>query len=339
MKANLKYIIILLLCFVILIFIEISRPRPVDWSHSFSKDHKKPYGSYVLFEIFKNIFHDRDFKESELTIYRTVLGDSNNVNTNYILINNTFHLNIFEANKLMKFVHEGNTAFIVANSFHGHFADSLNLETDLKLSYADSVSLNFVNPSLKSDEYFQLKPNEGKFYFSKFDTANSVILGVNNNNRVTFIKTKFGNGTFYFSSVPIIYTNYYLLHLGFAEYIAKSLSYLQEGNIIWDEYYKVNKRIIETPLRFILSNESLKWAYYLVLAGFLLFLIFRSKRMQRMIPVITTNRNTSLEFISIISKLYFHAKDHKGIAQKRVLYFLDFVRSQYYLKTNKFTRN
>jgi hypothetical protein len=152
-------------------------------------------------------------------------------------------------------------------------------------------------------------------------------------------KLKFGKGEFYISCVPIVYTNYYILYMDVTEYIAASFSYLRSDIIVWDEYYKKNKRTIETPLRFVLSNEALSWAYYLMLSLFILFIIFKSKRVQRIIPVIKPLKNTSIEFISIISKLYLKTKDHTGIARKRVIYLLDFIRSKYLLDTSKFSKD
>jgi hypothetical protein len=86
-----------------------------------------------------------------------------------------------------------------------------------------------------------------------------------------------------------------------------------------------------TPLRFILSNEPLRWAYYLAILSILLFMIFEAKRKQRIIPIIKPLANTTLEFISTIANLYLQKKDYKNIAEKKIVYFLDSIKTNYLL--------
>jgi hypothetical protein len=303
--------------------IEISRPHPIDWSPGFSQTQKKPYGSYIVFQIMEQIFPQSKIRISERSIYNTVYNFPSDSSTIYLFINDVFDLSKFEFNKLIYFVEEGNTAFLSANIFHGALADCLNILSDFQISYQDTSEINLVNPELKREKNYKLKPNEAPFYFSKFDTANTTVLGRNKYNQVNYIKIKMGKGNFYLSSVPIVYTNYYLLYMDIAEYISGSFSYLEPDIIIWDEYYKKNKETIKTPLRFILSNTSLSWAYYLLISFFVLFIFFKSKRMQRIIPVFSPLKNTSMEFVSIIGKLYFRTKDHTGIAKKRIVHLLD----------------
>ena len=59
----------------------------------------------------------------------------------------------------------------------------------------------------------------------------------------------------------------------------------------------------ETPLRFWLQNEPLRWAAYLTIAGLLLFCVFYARRRQRVIPVVEEPKNRSLEFVKLIGTL------------------------------------
>ena len=85
--------------------------------------------------------------------------------------------------------------------------------------------------------------------------------------------------------------------------------------------------------RVIFDSVPLRIAFYIIIAGLLLFMIFRAKRTQRAIPVINAPVNSSLEFLSTISNLYYRKKDFKDIAEKRHAYLLDFIRKNYYLST------
>jgi hypothetical protein len=89
-----------------------------------------------------------------------------------------------------------------------------------------------------------------------------------------------------------------------------------------------------TPLRFILSNESLRWAYYITIVSVLVFIGFEMKRKQRIIPVIPPLENTTLEFVGTIGNLYYQSAEHKNIAEKKINFLMDQIRSKYWLNTN-----
>jgi hypothetical protein len=50
-----------------------------------------------------------------------------------------------------------------------------------------------------------------------------------------------------------------------------------------------------SPMRFILNNPPLRYAWYLLLLGLLIFVLFNAKRKQRIVPVIEPLKNTSLD--------------------------------------------
>ncbi len=61
----------------------------------------------------------------------------------------------------------------------------------------------------------------------------------------------------------------------------------------------------------------------------LLFIIFKARRKQRIIPVVTPPENESLRFIEMVGKLYFQRGDNKDLAQKKSLYFQEYIRSHF----------
>ena len=69
--------------------------------------------------------------------------------------------------------------------------------------------------------------------------------------------------------------------------------------------------------------------------GLILFVIFRGKRVQRIIPVITKLENSTVDFTRTIGELYYQHGDFTNIIDKKIQYFLEFVRTNYYLDTNQ----
>ena len=69
------------------------------------------------------------------------------------------------------------------------------------------------------------------------------------------------------------------------------------------------------------------------LAALLLFVVFRAKRRQRVVPVVAPPRNTTLDFVATVGRLYYQHGDHANLASKRVAYFLDHLRTRLRLPT------
>ncbi|MEJ0057383.1 MAG: hypothetical protein WDN75_18035 [Bacteroidota bacterium] len=63
-------------------------------------------------------------------------------------------------------------------------------------------------------------------------------------------------------------------------------------------------------------------------------MIFESKRKQRIIPIIRPLENTSLEFVGTIGNLYYQRSDHKNIAEKKIIFLFDQIRTRYFLNPN-----
>jgi len=340
LKTERKYILIVIALFAIMVAVEYNAPKPVNWSVSFSKKDKIPYGCYVLFDYLNDIFPGKDINTSNKPVYNT-LEDNDEHHTNYIIINEYLEIDTLDLVYLTDYVKKGNSVFIAADSYEGPLADSLKLGTgagyDMNLLKNDSISLNFSNPSIHSSTNFKYRNGSVNNYFTKFDSSKTTILGTNSNDKATYIKVKFGDGAFYLNTAPYAFTNYNALKGNNGEYIYRALSCLPIANTTWDEYYKPGSHRQETPLRFILETPTLKAAYWLLIIGLLLYIIFEGKRTQRPIPVIAPLKNTNLEFVETIGRLYYQKGTNSGIAHEKIIFFLDHIRSTYNLSTTVFS--
>lgn len=75
------------------------------------------------------------------------------------------------------------------------------------------------------------------------------------------------------------------------------------------------------------------FAWYLLLLLGILYLLLRSRRRQRIVPVLEPNTNTSLEFVSTIGRLYFLQNDHKQLCLQKMRLFHQFIRERYGLQS------
>ena len=134
-------------------------------------------------------------------------------------------------------------------------------------------------------------------------------------------------------SEPLIVTNFYLLKPESKNYVQDVFSYLSERETVW--FSGANKNVAESrsPLRFILANPPLRYAWWLLLAGLVLFIIFNAKRKQRIVPIVEPLKNKSVEFVKSIGNLYLQEGDFHDMMAKKAQYFLNRVRMDLLIDT------
>jgi hypothetical protein len=334
-----KFTIPLVLLFAAFVVIQLLMPKPLDWKQSFSSKDKIPFGTEALYLLSEDIFPGKSITPVRQTIYEQLNNwEVPNVD-NYIFITNELDLPKEDVNRLLNFVRRGGSVFITARRFSGPLADTLKLKTfshsffnPVDTTHTDSIGIEFIDSKTleRTGSYF-FKSNIASSYFESYDTAYTKILARNTSEEVVFINTKYGKGNIFLSTNPLLFTNYYVLDSIGSGFIAHALSHLPIRDILWDEYYKPGKGKLDSPLRFILSEPSLKWAYFVALFTLLIFTFFTAKRKQRIIPIIQPEVNNTVEFAETIGKLYQNYGDFKDIANKRILYFFDQIRLKYKL--------
>jgi hypothetical protein len=332
-KRNIKFLVPLIVTLTILSIIKIVEPEEVDWTKSFAKKDKIPYGGYIIYDIIPNLFPDNEFVLKELPIYN-ILKDSYYYGTNYVFINTYFSPDRLDAEYLLDYVAQGNNVFISAFGIYGDLADSLKIETFDEFFSEDSVNINFSISELRTEKGYTYFTGNFENYISEFDTTLVQVLGKNENGNVNYLRIRYGNGNFFLNTVPLAFTNYHLISSSSNDYVYKALSHLPIQKTFWDDYYKDGNKYTASALQYILSQESLKWAYYTILFSVVLFIFFFGRRKQRIIPVIQPLTNTTVEFVETVGNLYYQQKDYKNIAKKKIAYFLDFIRNKYFIKTS-----
>ena len=136
------------------------------------------------------------------------------------------------------------------------------------------------------------------------------------------------------TSFPKAFTNYFILKDNNLEYTAGLLSYLdRNGQIYMDNFHKSGKSFYTSPMYLFLNTKEFKWAYYLILIGALIYIIFEGKRKQRAIPVVTPLKNQTLAFTRTIADMYFEKGELPLITKHKIDYFLEYIRSKLHAST------
>jgi hypothetical protein len=339
LKSKRTYFFVIIMAFLGIFLVEYLQPKPVNWKQTYSKSDKIPYGNYILFDRLSDIFNVSEAKTSYTTLFELDRNEHTEL-YNLIFINEDFDPDKIDIEIILKMAEEGHHFFIAAHEFGGKFADTLGIKINFDHDYlfasddsiqTDSLSLSFHDPKLTLSKPCFYRVGSAPFYFVPDSMPTAEVLGSNSNHKPTFLRIPRGEGVIYLSTTPLAFTNYYMLKAHNYEYVATALSYLPQRSVIWDEYYKSGREGARTPFRFLLSHETLKTAWILLLGTVLLFMIFRAKRRQRVIPIIKPLQNDSLEFAKTIGRLYFHYGDHKNVAVKKIAHFQEFTRSRFHL--------
>jgi hypothetical protein len=132
-----------------------------------------------------------------------------------------------------------------------------------------------------------------------------------------------------------VFTNFQLLKNKNYQYTQELLSVIPNDESVFWYTYDFNERINhqQSFMKVILKYDSLRWAWYFILMGFIFYMFFNAKRKQRVVPIITPLPNTTVDFTKTIANLYFQEKDYKDILNKKIVFFLEKIRQEYYIDT------
>ncbi|MEL6141229.1 MAG: DUF4350 domain-containing protein [Bacteroidota bacterium] len=219
---------------------------------------------------------------------------------------------------------------------------------DVETFYEDTISLYLENPRLLPSN-----PAELSFVY-RFEPTNHPwnyvdsaricdpeygveVLGTLDSGRNNFLRLEWGNGYFYLHTNPELFTNYFLADSSRYDYPRAVFSYLTPGTVYWDEYSRTyrppprqNNRTPYNPnggrellsdnhaLRYILDQPALAFAWFLLLISAFLYIVFRGKRRQRIIPVRPPKENTSKQFVDTIARLTQQHGDHARLAKREI---------------------
>ena len=368
MKKNRTPIILAVIAIVLIgamfYYVYVSNQPKFDWEEgswekkAYDEQNDQPYGSKVLHRLLENVGEGRKLVDLEDNVGKELPVDSNSVGHNYVFIGEAIFMDSLGRDRLLDFVAAGNTALISSKTIpfdlmtfvyfdecedapwndYGMFKDSLAYFSLRTPSLPDSITKFFFAN--------QNKPQPYNWHYIEYyhfcDSLKPHPLGYLNKDWVNFAEFPHGKGRFLLHTNPIAFSNFSLSRPETRPYVAGVLSHLSPGNIYWDAVSRVPEEVgrrrngtqnrdfsDEHLLSYILKQPALAWAWYLLAALAIIWLLFRAKRRQQVIPVLPKNENSSYEFISTIAHLHFREKNYAGLSTQGMRHFLAQLRERY----------
>ncbi len=308
---------------------------------------KEPMGGYIAYHYLNSLFNYgvTDVTNKSFSKLRYEINYSRSM---YVIVAKHVLMNREDLESMMNYVSNGNTLFISADYIDKKLVDTLGV--DISFDFSQYLFASSEYQMDKKDTWVSVahetssKPKNYGFYFipfdndvNSYDTANTQILGYNESGDPNFIAINHGQGKFIFHTAPAAFSNYFLLKGDNREYLEKAFSYfdVQTTSVYWDNFYRLRRSTEEdfSIIGFFKKHPPLYWAFFIVVALLLLFITFGAKRRQRFVPERFPNTNTTVSYTETIGRLYLQKKDNMNITLKMFTYFLEFVRSSYYLNT------
>ena len=358
------------LAFILLIYFfgtsEGEEPYVTDsWEKTYDPLDKGPYGTFVLKELLDTNGLFGNFLDLNMPL-EDGLVDNEDVNDIYFYVGENSYLPDSTSEFLLDFVWEGNTAFLSTHDIPWGIEKRLMEDGEDFYESRQSVDtiqyFKFEHPSLASRRYetpyiYRNEISEDNWVFMSneglelYGEDTSLVLGTNTKGRINFMKVKYGYGELYFHSTPYQFTNVNMFKKDGFQYAEHMLAHIPPGRIQWDRYnlephYNFDFNDGEgdgsggsdprkSILQFILDNPPLLWASILLVVSALLFVVFKGRREQKILPATESKENTSLEYINTLASLYLQQRQHKKLIVLKEKTFINFIADHYYITSKK----
>ena len=357
MKAS-RWFIVFIVAFLLIMFaIEYNLPKKFVWTPTFSHYDEQPLGC-ALFDSLLSSSLPHGYSLSKETFYQ--MEEDTVDKMGILVIANSLSMVKADVNALLKMAERGNKIMLVSNNYPKLLEDTLGFYCTYShfnaaafRKYASSIfrkdSIYWVADSVYSRQLYRCYPQFCNSSFRRYDSkvirklaekdmtdaigdmlADSDSVKVYSNYHPLLAMARpWGEGEIILVSTPLLFTNYGVLDENNANYIFSLLSQMGELPIVRSEgYMKATAQVQQSPLRYLLAHQPLRWALYLTMITILLFMIFTAKRRQRAIPVVREPANKSLEFTELIGTLYFQKKDHVDLVRKKFAYLAEELRRE-----------
>lgn len=338
------------ICFILLVSCvggcRKTQPALPDLREKYLYTDTKPFGTFVAHALVDNIYDDKFIQKTNRSFAKEFTSVEDTASL-YFSISRNFLPDEKDVYALLDYVNHGNTAFISASLIDTvllgkMYCNQVNYDWLFRLNAASyrNTSVRLIKAATTLKDSFSYFYYPFANHFSSINNADCRIVGYNEDDKPNWLVFFWGKGRLYLHSDPRAFSNYFLLTNNNVGYLKQVLQLLPQKpeHVYWDNYYnRINYKSTSkksfSSLRAIFDHPSLTTAFWISLVLLGLYVLFNSKRHQRIIPVIKPVENTTIAFAQAIAGLYLQEKNNKSIADKMITYFNEHVRSRYFLNT------
>lgn len=333
-----------------------------NWGHTLAKAEREPYDLLVFYKTLKHTFGSK-YKESGIADSAgAVTKELTKIDPEgvYFFAGNSAYFSDKDSRAIAHFVSDGGTAFLLTEKIPDNFFTQIegNVYLDIATIFLDSMSTSFSHPSLDKKPYsfnqwIRNKKVSGEWHFitekqrdingETDGTASrgwkkyaiySEYITLSKVEKVgpDFIKIPHGKGNIFLHVNPILFGNFYMKTPLGRDYAAAVIQHIPNKTLfvhLGAGYPRPETQVgisDKSVYSFIQQNAPLRYAWWLLCGGMLLFLLTGGRRKQRSIPVLAAPSNSTLALVESIGYFYFREKNHALVYRREWNQFQNFAR-------------
>lgn len=319
-----------------------------NWDDQYVLTSKNPKGLFHWNSVLKMRLN-KNKEIGTIDYLYSIDSISKKINPSFIFVGDYFVLYQEEIDSLLSRVKNGAKLFISSEKIDGTFYRSLFEDVQLGFYYDTTITVatniktfNFV--SLHQGFAVAKKWTGYKFTQMKDSLQFNSLSGYGNLMNSGVIK--FGKGEIFLNTTPELFTNYQFLTTDGYNYSKTWLSQIPKDQpIYWLEIGRYKKTIVNhesedeernsSYLQFIFQDRYRNIAISLFFIGIILFILFRAKRMQPIIPILSKKPNMSLIFADTITSIYFNQRNPMVMTRIQKANFYSIIQKHFNVDLSK----
>jgi len=316
------------------------------WNTEYGILSKDPRGLGFFNELLKTHVQDSVYI---LQSWEQLDSIPNHDSATYIFIGEAFGLYSYEFDEIDTYIDSGATLFMAYDQITQNLYERYFEPNVYQWDYSNKLYVALGDTSLAYHPVFQNDTIQADWYMFQSSLIKDTLhrpFAWAMNYPIAYESSQ-KKGLVVMHSIPRLFCNYQVITPnGFAHAEVMLRRIPKNKPVIWVEYGRRstnisnapsdpnsdettggNKKIDNSYLQFIMRTPALRWAFLLGILVFLLYVLFRAKRREAILPGVPEKRNMSLAFVETLSSIYLSRNSPYSI--------LLVLRKNFYMAINR----
>ena len=323
-----------------------------NWEVKFMPFDKDPRGTYLFHRILQTHIGKNDLYVANTPDQLDSILHMNRKPKTYLFVGNIFGMESKLIDSVYLEIQKGSDLFLSFHQITENITEKFFDELDFRSDYDDN---QFVyTPRGKYQLYNFYQKDTVAFEWlafgdvATFGNSRSLSSFMEMDN---FIEIDLRKGKAYFHTNPNMFYNYQLKRNDGFRYTRYVVDYLPQNQDVvllelgrmpdnqgaedTDDQTGPEGKKDDSYLKFLLQDPYLRTALLLLIAGVILYVIFRSRRKRPTVPFIGKKKDMTLAFAETITSIYFAKRNPYGLLQVQRKNFYANIQKHFFVDLNR----
>jgi hypothetical protein len=323
--------------------------RYTNWDEQYLLSSKQPKGLFHWNALLKLHLNQKKIITTIDYLY-SIDSIPKEINPTFMFVGDYFALYDEEVEAILDRVDKGARLFIAQERMDGMMYEELFDDIRTGFYYDATIAVATEKRTYDFTSLYQTIPIARKWsgykYFELLDSVDFRQLS-GYGNLTNSIAIPYGKGTIYLNTTPELFLNYQILTKDGYDYSKTWINEIpKDESIYWLELARYEPPVYDpwedfkeskddSYLQFIFQNKKRIIALSLLFSGIILFILFRTKRMQPLIPFVPKKRNMTLIFADTITSIYFNQRNPFSMVKIQRTTFYSIIQKHFHIDLSK----